>query len=132
MLVYRIEDSRGYGPFAGNETGPDVCNIFALHDPPLTLLRMKRCSINNRVELIDRLDAECNRFGWKTLEHMVQFIIKPDFLDETDYRIVVYKIDEAEAVFFDDGQVLFNHTTAEPVGGFTASTAGHMYRTNTG
>lgn len=130
-LVYRLENQTGAGPLAGSENGGVFLGFYlAYHREPYELYQENKCSrevVKDRESLSKMLNSNQYRFGWNELEHMVGFIRKPHKVDETDYRIVVYEIDEADCLTFDDGQVLFRYETAMAVGGFDSQTAGKIF-----
>lgn len=111
MLVYRLENRDGKGPM--NHTCEFQMNIMP-HAEPDVMARQGKSSATEE-EVRGRFFSNY-RFGWGDLMEMAFWIKYPRAVDNSDWRIVVYETEEY--ITFADGQVMFAHDKAEPVGGF--------------
>jgi len=101
MIVYRLEDKEGYGPFSGDQV---VIHLLVEHKDPEKML--KQAGLNRKA--FNRLCNAGWKFGWSTRQLADKFFVTEDA--RRTAKTLGFDFVEKRAshyVMFSDGQVLF-------------------------
>ena len=102
MIVYRLENYKGKGPFSGSQ---GMALQLISHKDPTTMLEDIGLSVNEFESVTDKGVI----FGWRSAELMRKFFRNSEKAScrasEMKFKITEYEVDSA--IEFPDGQVLF-------------------------
>lgn len=107
MIVYRLQDSEGHGPFYYQSS---LFGFIRNHAEPQEMAKAGKAS-HSLEKVNDWLGAENCVFAWNCLYLMADFMRFPINADNAGFRVVVFDVAD-DSIVFDDGQVLFDRSTA--------------------
>lgn len=115
MIVYRLENRYGGGPYTGY---PTMGQYIAGHNSPLKVLP------ENMAERTMKklLKSGSFFFGWNTERLMYDFILRPEgwnALSDEKFNIVKLDVLENHCILLTDGQVMFSKRSAKELDRFT-------------
>lgn len=93
MRVYRLENNKGFGPYASFDT--KILKCLKCHDLP-----------EDYNIVISNKDFY---FGWQSKELMKKFFKAEicDFVKDDNWKISIYDVDEKDCILIPDGQIAF-------------------------
>lgn len=114
MLVYRLEDDNGNGPFwTGN--GQAACDLLISHLDPEKPEMLASAGLRCKEDLMKH---DYMLFAWRTKKLAKRFVKDHNKLKDIGYAFSVYYVDKWSVLRFLDGQVMFNPASATLVNRF--------------
>lgn len=110
MIVYRIEDSKGRGPYRRNDVkhvlpGWDACDFNYRHPCPMDDHGLREWWL----DLGHGMQRESYVCGFRDIKQLVDWFHKQEWMDrlqEAGYSLTTYEVD-AQTVQFGDSQLMF-------------------------
>lgn len=125
MLLYRLENKNGEGPFYGGGSATEGC-LLNSHSLPTEMIDALRREFGYDDEQVDTLASTYHGkfgnwiFAWISKGHYDDFILDKENerkWNEEGYSLSVYSVDvDGEYIVFPDGQVMFNRRRARRLG----------------
>lgn len=107
MIVYRLQDVEGNGPFNSDSyLGGYIRN----HNEPCQMGRSGQAT-HSYEHICGRLGMSEYVFAWNSWERMADFMRFPINADRAGYRVVIFDVAD-DSIVFHDGQVLFDRNAA--------------------